>query len=190
MRQPFQKGIPRLVLKVLILVNKLIEMRTHDPIVLPRLQAVVGRVEISNKAEGRAADGVELLGIICGDGDVERPGVAACWVVPVPEVAQQRNVRKGDDLKSLLMYFAPLVVLELVAPEKQLELGRQLFESQGNAGLARVHCLEPVRFRTFADHSLFGREPALSELLQQIEVVVLEERVGHDGIALELGKAR
>ena len=70
-------------------------MRTHDPIVLPRLQAVVGRVEISNKAEGRAADGVELLGIICGDGDVElrssygwvaRPSVLAYTYEAPPSV--------------------------------------------------------------------------------------------------------
>lgn len=186
--QSLHERVARLVLQVQVLADELVEVRTQYPVVLSRLDAVVGGVEVGDQPEGRTPDRVELLGLVGADGHVEGAGVAADGEVPVPEVVEEGDFGEGDDLEGLLVDVAPDVVLEVVAGEEGLQLLGQSPESQRYASLARVNTTVLGGLKALADDALFLGEFAVSELVEEEEEVVFEEGMVDDGLALELGE--
>ncbi len=104
-------------------------MRAHYSIVLTSFYAIIGFVEVSDKPEGGTANRVELFSLKGTNGYIEGSRVATSWVVSVPKIAQQGDIRKRDDFERLLMNFTPLVVFNVITSEQGIELSRQFFES-------------------------------------------------------------
>lgn len=116
------------------------------------------------------------------DGHAEGPRVSSNWEVPLPDLAYQRYLSKGNNFVVLVVDVSPSVGLMLSALEYVAQLGWQIPQGQSDTHLTRMIPRPFLSLNALADGSLLIGEPSLGYLFEKGELVVLEEAVVDDRV--------
>jgi hypothetical protein len=115
-------GISRNVLDVFVLVEEVVEEGAKNTIRCACFNAKISCIQVSDKSVGWTYQRIVLLGLMDVDGYVEGSRVSSCRVISAPEIFNNWYFGKGYDFEGLIMYFSPLIILDVLRSKKSLKL--------------------------------------------------------------------